>query len=115
MIDVAELSKRLNPSLLVRTVLTRAHRVRNATRDLAERVEHLLPGTLCTTIVPENARVLDASDYGVPVTLSHRRCQASEAYRELADELHPLLFGPPAAGPAVGPQLSWLADVGHRS
>jgi len=93
MMDVAELANRLQPPPLIRTVLTRAHSVRNATRELAERVERLLPGTLCQTIVPENARVVDAPDFGVPVTLSHRRCRASEAYRDLVDELVPLLFG----------------------
>src|SRR5690606_7114977 len=93
MLDVAELATRLQPPPLVTSVLTRAHRVRNATRELAERVDRLLPGTLCNTVIPENARVVDAPDFGVPVTLSHRRCHASEAYRDLADELLPDLFG----------------------
>ena len=108
MMDVAELAQRLQPSPLIRSVLTRAHRVRNATRELAQRVEMLLPGTLCATMIPENARVVDAPDFGVPVTLSHRRCRASEAYRELADELFPILFKPaPAVPAAVGALTLW--------
>lgn len=108
MMDVAELAQRLQPPPLIRSVLTRAHRVRNATRELAQRVEMLLPGTLCATVIPENARVVDAPDFGVPVTLSHRRCRASEAYRELADELFPILFKPaPAVQAAVGALTLW--------
>lgn len=106
MLDVAELAKRLQPSPLIRSVLTRAHRVRNATRDLAKRVERLLPGTLCETVIPENARVVDAPDFGIPVTLSHRRCRASEAYRDLADELLPILFGPVPSDRGAATQLA---------
>lgn len=107
MLDVAELAKRLQPAPLVRSVLTRAHRVRNATRELAERVDRLLPGTLCNTVIPENARVVDAPDFGVPVTLSHRRCHASEAYRDLADELLPDLFGTGANAVAIPQVAGW--------
>lgn len=106
MLDVAELAKRLQPPPLVRSVLTRAHRVRNATRELAERVDRLLPGTLCNTVIPENARVVDAPDFGVPVTLSHRRCHASEAYRDLADELLPDLFGMATASAVAIPNIA---------
>lgn len=108
MMDVAELAGRLQPPPLIRSVLTRVHRVRNATRDLATRVEMLLPGTLCATMIPENARVVDAPDFGLPVTLSHRRCRASEAYRELADELYPILFKPaPVVQPAAAALSLW--------
>jgi chromosome partitioning protein len=98
--DVAELAKRLQPPPLLRTVLTRAHKVRNLPRELADRVERLLPGTLCQTAIPENARVVDAPDFGMPVTLSDRRCRASEAYRNLVEELLPLLFMPEPTGGA---------------
>ncbi|MEX2375584.1 MAG: ParA family protein [Dehalococcoidia bacterium] len=106
MMDVVELAKRLHPRPPIRCVLTRAHRVRNATRELAERVEGLLPGTLCRTVIPENARVVDAPDFGVPVTLSHRGCRASEAYRELAEELVPVLFGSAPADRTAVPRVA---------
>lgn len=108
MMDVAELAQRLQTPPLIRSVLTRAHRVRKATRELAQRVEMLLPGTLCATVIPENARVVDSPDFGVPVTLSHRRCRASQAYRELADELFPILFKrAPLAEAAVAGLALW--------
>jgi chromosome partitioning protein len=108
MMDVAELAKRVQPQPIIRSVLTRAHRVRNATRELGERIERLLPRTLCTTVIPENARVIDAPDFGIPVTLSHRRCRASEAYRDLAEELLPLLLGPaPVGRAAVAHAANW--------
>lgn len=92
MTDVAALAKRFKPPPPVRTVLTRVHKVRNVTRELAERVERILPGTLCQTMIPEDARVVDAPDFGLPVTLSDRNCRASEAYRELVEELSPILL-----------------------
>jgi cellulose biosynthesis protein BcsQ len=91
MMDVAALAARITPPPAIRTLLTRVHRIRVSSRDLADRVERLLPGTLCRTIIPEDARVVDSPDFA-PVTLSHRRCRASEAYRELVDELDPLLI-----------------------
>jgi chromosome partitioning protein len=93
MSDVAALARRIDPPPRIRTVLTRAHKIRVSTRDLAERVNRLLPGTLCRTRIPEDARVVDSPDFGLPVTLSERRCRASGAYRELVEELHPILFG----------------------
>jgi cellulose biosynthesis protein BcsQ len=93
MSDVAALARRLDPPPRIRTVLTRAHKIRVSTRDLAERVERLLPGTLCRTRIPEDARVVDSPDFGLPVTLSERRCRASAAYRDLVEELHPILLG----------------------
>lgn len=59
MLDVAELAKRLQPSPLIRSVLTRAHRVRNATRDLAKRVERLLTRTLVVDRESSLVRVFD--------------------------------------------------------
>lgn len=79
MSDVAGLAKRLEPPPPIRTVLTCVHKIRVSTRDLTERVERLLPGTLCRTMIPEDARVVDAPDFGLPVTLSERRCRASPA------------------------------------
>lgn len=108
MLDVAELAKRLQPPPLIKSVLTRAHRIRNATRELTERVQQLLPGTLCKTFIPENAPVVDAPDFGLPVTLSHRSCRASEAYRSLGDELVPVLFGPESADRLELPQIAAL-------
>ena len=96
MTDVAALARRYEQQPQIRTVLTRVHKVRNATRELAERVERLLPGTLCQTMIPEDARVVDAPDFGLPVTLSDRNCRASEAYRELVRELSPALLDSPA-------------------
>lgn len=93
MSDVAGLVRRLEPPPLIRAVLTRVHRVRVSSRELAERIERMLPGTLCLTVIPEDARVVDAPDFGLPVTLSDRRCRASAAYRDLVEELYPLLFG----------------------
>ncbi len=110
MMDVAELASRLQPPPLIRSVLTRAHRVRNVTRELMDRVDRLLPGTLCATSIPENARVVDAPDFGIPVTLSHRRCRASEAYRDLVDELLPLLVGPTVTDPTSSAYVA-LADA----
>lgn len=92
MTDVVHLARRLDPPPPVRTVLTRVHKVRNATRELAERVERLLPGSLCQAMIPEDARVVDSPDFGLPVTLSERHCRASEAYRELVEELSPALL-----------------------
>jgi chromosome partitioning protein len=97
MTDVAQLAKRLQPPPPIRTVLTRVHKVRNATRELAERVERLLPGSLCRAMIPEDARVVDSPDFGLPVTLSDRHCRASEAYRELVEELYPALLVPDPA------------------
>ena len=74
-------------------MLTRIHKIRVSTGELAARVERLLPGTLCRTMIPEDARVVDSPDFGLPVTLSERRCRASIAYRELVEELYPLLRG----------------------
>ncbi|MGH7577338.1 MAG: ParA family protein [Longimicrobiales bacterium] len=91
--DVAGLASRHEPSPVVRSVLTRAHRIRVSTRELAVRVERLVPGSLCRTMIPEDVRVVDSPDAGLPVTLSHPRCRASQAYRELVDELYPLLAG----------------------
>jgi cellulose biosynthesis protein BcsQ len=91
--DVADLTRRHPSPPTVRSVLTRAHRIRISTRDLAERVERLVPGSLCRTMIPEDARVVDSPDFGLPVTLSHRRCRASVAYRELVEELYPMLNG----------------------
>lgn len=54
-------------------VLTRIHKVRVSTADLADRIERLLPGALCRTRIPEDARVVDSPDFGLPVTLSERR------------------------------------------
>lgn len=93
MSDIAALAERLEPPPRIRTVLTRIHKIRVSTRDLAERVRRLLPGTLCETMIPEDARVVDSPDFGLPVTLSERRCRASAAYRDLVEELHPLLMG----------------------
>lgn len=93
MSDVAALAQRLELSPPIRTVLTRVHKIRVSTRDLADRVERLLPGTLCRTMIPEDARVVDAPDFGLPVTLSQRRCRAAAAYRDLVEELYPLLIG----------------------
>jgi chromosome partitioning protein len=89
--DVADLVRRQPTPPAVRLVLTRAHRIRISTRDLAERVERLVSGSLCRTMIPEDARVVDSPDFGLPVTLSHRRCRASVAYRELVEELYPVL------------------------
>lgn len=89
--DVARLAARHEPLPVVRSVLTRAHRTRVATRELAARVERLVPGSLCRTMIPEDARVVDSPDAGLPVTVSHPRCRASVAYRELVEELYPLL------------------------
>jgi chromosome partitioning protein len=91
--DVADLVRRQPSPRALRSVLTRAHRIRISTRDLAERVERLVPGSLCRTMIPEDARVVDSPDFGLPVTLSHRRCRASAAYRELVEELYPMLNG----------------------
>jgi hypothetical protein len=55
--------------------------VRNATPGLAERVELLLPGTLCETVIPENARVVGRPDFGVPMTLSHVTIRRDPARR----------------------------------
>lgn len=93
MSDVAALAGRLGPPPRIRSVLTRIHKIRVSTRDLAARVERLLPGTLCRTMIPEDVRVVDSPDFGLPVTLSERRCRASTAYRELVEELYPLLLG----------------------
>jgi cellulose biosynthesis protein BcsQ len=91
--DVADLVRRQRSPPALRSLLTRAHRVRISTRDLAERVEMVVRGSLCRTMIPEDARVVDSPDFGLPVTLSHRRCRASVAYRELVDELYPTLNG----------------------
>lgn len=99
--DVAGLVARHDPMPLLRTVLTRVHKVRLSAGELAERVERLLPGTLCQTRIPEDARVVDSPDFGLPVTLSDRRCRASVAYRELAEELSPLVFDGTRSVPAV--------------
>lgn len=93
MSDAAALAGRLESRPAIRTVLTRIHKVRVSTRKLAERVERVLPGTLCHARIPEDARVVDSPDLGLPITLSHRRCRASVAYRELVEELYPLLLG----------------------
>jgi len=93
MSDVAALAQRLDPPPRIRAVLTRIHKIRVSTGELAARVERLLPGTLCRTMIPEDARVVDSPDFGLPVTLSERRCRASIAYRELVEELYPLLRG----------------------
>jgi len=93
MSDVAALAQRLDPPPRIRAVLTRIHKIRVSTGELAARVERLLPGTLCRTMIPEDARVVDSPDFGRPVTLSERRCRASIAYRELVEELYPLLRG----------------------
>lgn len=92
MSDVVGLAQRHTPPPPVRTLLTRIHKVRLSTADLAERVQRLLPGTLCRTRIPEDARVVDSPDFGLPVTLSERRCRASRAYHELAEELLPFLI-----------------------
>jgi chromosome partitioning protein len=114
MMDVAALVGRIPPPPAIRTLLTRVHRVRVSSRDLAERVERLLPGTLCRTIIPEDARVVDSPDFALPVTLSHRRCRASEAYRELVEELHPLLIEDVSDQPeAVAIPFPRTAAVGH--
>jgi chromosome partitioning protein len=89
--DVTGLARRQDRRPLVRSVLTRVHRIRVSTRDLGERVERLVPGSLCRTMIPEDARVVDSPDFGLPVTLSHRNCRASRAYRDLVDELYPCL------------------------
>jgi cellulose biosynthesis protein BcsQ len=91
MTDIAGLVARIDAPPRVRTVLTRVHRIRVSTRQLAERVERLMPGTLCRTLVPEDARAVDSPDFGLPVTLSHRSCRVSDAYRALAGELYPFL------------------------
>lgn len=89
--DVAGLARAHEPPPRVRSVLTRIHKIRVSTTDLAERIERLLPGTLCRARIPEDARVVDSPDFGLPVTLSERRCRASLAYQELTEELYPLL------------------------
>ena len=111
MSDVAGLVKRLERRPLIRTVLTRVHKIRVSTRDLADRVERLLPGTVCRTMIPEDARVVDSPDLGLPVTLSERRCRASAAYRELTEELYPLLVErvDVSAGEGVSPALDTAA------
>jgi len=116
MSDVAALAKRLEPPPPIRTVLTRVHRIRVSTRDLAERVERLLPGTLCRTMIPEDARVVDAPDFGLPVTLSERRCRASAAYRDLVEELYPLLVGSEEIGAedVVNPTTA-IAAAAHEA
>jgi chromosome partitioning protein len=91
MTDAAGLAARCDRPPLIRTILTRVHRIRVSTRDLAERVERLLPDTLCRTIIPEDARAVDSPDFGLPVTLSHRTCRVSDAYRALVAELYPSL------------------------
>lgn len=90
----------------MRSVLTRAHQIRVSTRELAVRVERLVPGSLCQTIIPEDARVVDSPDVGLPVTLLHPRCRASLAYRELVEELYPLLVRRdlPSADPEAEPE-----------
>lgn len=97
MMDVAALANRRRPAPPIRTILTRVHRVRISSRHLAERVHRLIPESLCRTVIPEDARVVDSPDFALPVTLSHRRCRAAEAYRELVYELYPALVGVPAA------------------
>lgn len=91
--DVIGLARRRDPPPVLRPVLARVHRIRVSTRELADRVERLIPGSLCRTMIPEDARVVDSPDFGLPVTLSHRQCRASQAYRELVEELYPCLLG----------------------
>jgi chromosome partitioning protein len=104
--DVADLVKRQPSQPPLKSLLTRVHRIRISTRDLAERVERLVPRSLCRTMIPEDARVVDSPDFGLPVTLSHRRCRASIAYHELVDELYPLLNGTDGTGEEVGGALA---------
>src|SRR5690606_25118035 len=111
--DVAALAQRLDPPPCIRTVLTRIHKIRVSTRDLAARVERLLPGTLCRTMIPEDARVVDSPDFGLPVTLSERRCRASTAYREIAEELYPLLFDGKIAGHQQEPSRISIRAAAH--
>ena len=113
MSDVAGLAQRLDRPPPIRTVLTRIHKIRVSTRDLAARVERLLPGTLCRTMIPEDARVVDSPDFGLPVTLSERRCRASTAYRELVEELYPLLVDREAAGPKQGFSTTSITAAAH--
>lgn len=101
--DVAALARRMDPRPPIRTLLTRVHKIRNVTQELGARVERMLPGTLCATMIPEDARVVDAPDFGLPVTLSDRRCRASEAYRQLVDELTPALLADGAGAADVIP------------
>jgi chromosome partitioning protein len=107
MSDAAALAKRRESRLSIRTVLTRVHKIRVSTRELAGRVERLLPGTLCHARIPEDARVVDSPDLGLPITLSHRGCRASVAYRGLVEELYPLLVGdkPRHTEPSDAPKI----------
>ena len=89
--DTVRMAQEYNPPPAIRTLLTAVDRRRKITAEISERIEALLPGSRMATHIPENSAVVEAPDYGLPVTLYDRSSTASKAYNELADELMPLL------------------------
>lgn len=100
--EVIKLARNYSPPPQICTLLTRVDNRRRISREMAERIDTLHPGTRVSTAIPENAAVNEAPDYGMPVTLYDRSSAASQAYGRLTDEILERLAHPEPLAHAGG-------------
>lgn len=86
-IDQAKRLLNLGHVELLGAVMTKYDRSVSASAEVHERVQKMLPGRVFTTLIPNRQDFVRASRSGIPVVVSNPRSDASESYRNLAQEV----------------------------
>lgn len=79
--------ERLNPELELTAILACRVTQTKLAREVIEQLGKTFRGRVLKTVVRENIRVAEAWSHGVPVTTYAPRCNGSQDYRAVAEEL----------------------------
>lgn len=86
-IDQAKRLLNLGHVELLGAVMTKYDRSVSASAEVHERVQRMLPGRCFSTLIPNRQDFVRASKAGIPIVISNPKCDASESYRALAQEV----------------------------